>query len=289
MPQRIGHGMDVCQITLDQARLLGPVRDYQLLGLRSRPGADGVGQAHLLEAEGGEGLADLGCVVDRQDEAAFDLRQLIGHLCKLAAIEHPLAIIGFAPEIGRVEIEERPVAVIAVDQVCPVQAFQHHAIQALACLLEDDLQARQGKPRAVRGCHAENAADLTTEGQALQVEEPCGPLQVGQGAGVGGAQALELAPTGQLKAHDFHQLRIVALQDPEEVDDLAIQVIGYLERWAEAAAQEHAPHSHEGFDIGAVRDCLDPLDDAPVQALLAPQPRCDRGSGFDLFHSVILA
>ena len=81
----------------------------------------------------------------------------------------------------------------------------------------------------------------------------------------------------------------MTLQDPEQVDDLAVQVVGNLEVGPKPATQENSAHAHEGLDIGSVVDRLDSLNDPPVQTLLASEPWGYGGGCFDLPHVVILA
>ena len=60
------------------------------------------------------------------------------------------------------------------------------------------------------------AGDLAAERQALQVEKPPCPLQIGQRVRVGGRQAFELRAGGDLKLQRLHELRIVPLQDAKQ-------------------------------------------------------------------------
>ena len=82
--------------------------------------------------------------------------------------------------------------------------------------------------------------DLAAESRLLEVEEAGGALQVGQGGGVAARQALELAARGDLELERVHELRIVPLEDAEEVGDLAVDVVDDLGPGAPVAPEEDA-------------------------------------------------
>lgn len=103
-----------------------------------------------------------------------------------------------------------------------------------------------------------------------------------------GFEALELFAARNLEAHDFHQLGIVALQNPKQIDDLAIAIIGYLKPGLEAPAQEDAAHAGEGLDIGFVVDGLHTADEPSGKVFFAAKPRGYGGGGFYLQHVLIL-
>lgn len=103
-----------------------------------------------------------------------------------------------------------------------------------------------------------------------------------------GFQALELFAARYLEAHDFHQLGIVALQNPKQIDDLAIAIIRHFEARLEAPAQEDATHAGEGFDIGFMADGLHAADEASRQVFFPANPRRYGGGGFYLQHIMIL-
>ena len=67
----------------------------------------GVGESECFEVEPGENLADLGGVIDGENEAPFDLAQHISHGGKIIAREHLFAIIALTAPMGRIEVEQR--------------------------------------------------------------------------------------------------------------------------------------------------------------------------------------
>lgn len=69
-------------------------------------------------------------VVDRQNEAPLDLRQLVGELVEVGTAEHVLAVIGLAAPIGRIEVEQHAGAVIAADEVGVAELLDHDAGQS---------------------------------------------------------------------------------------------------------------------------------------------------------------
>lgn len=123
------------------------------------------------------------------------------------------------------------------------------------------------------------AGDLAAIGQALEVEEPGGPLQVGQGLGGGGGEALEFSAAGELPAQHVHERLVVALQDTEQDHDIAADVVDHLGGCAERPPEEDATHADEGLDIGVVRNLRQPLDDPLRQVALAAEVGAGRRDG----------
>lgn len=79
---------------------------------------DGICGRHFGQVEPPEELTHFRCIVQRQQEAAFDLCQHIGHAAKLAAVEQIPAIVGFAAIIWWIEIKESIGAVILGYHAC---------------------------------------------------------------------------------------------------------------------------------------------------------------------------
>lgn len=61
-------------------------------------GADRVVQVHALEGKAPEYLADLGHIIDRKQEAAFQLRQPVSDLCVMLSAEQSFPVVPFASE-----------------------------------------------------------------------------------------------------------------------------------------------------------------------------------------------
>ena len=138
-------------------------------------------------------------------------------------------------------------------------------------ILEHRLQRGQVEPAGAVLRHAEIAPrDLAAEGCALKVEETRRALQVGQGLGIRVDQAVELGPRRQLKPQDLNELRIVPLQDAEQVRDVAAIVVDHFAVRPRRAAQENPAHSDERLGIGRARrridDRTDPLGEVPFAA-----------------------
>lgn len=96
-------------------------------------------------------------------------------------------------------------------------------------------------------------------------------------------QAFELVARRDLEFERLHELRIVALQDPEEIGDLAIQVVYHLGFGLLRASQEHAAHANERFGIARVRRGIDAGDDDFGEDALAADKGGRRLNGLDRF------
>lgn len=106
---------------------------------------------------------------------------------------------------------------VALASAGRVQVFQHR------------LERGQVEPRWPVDRDPEVAPrDLAAEGGALEVKEARCALEVGQGLGVGIDQPVELGAGGQLEPQDVEELRIVPLQDAEQVGDVLSGVVDHL-------------------------------------------------------------
>jgi len=149
-------------------------------------------------------------------------------------------------------------------------------------LRQHRLQRREVEARRAIGRDAEDAALLAAEREALDVEEAGRPLEVGQRLGRNGAEPQELGPARDLEPEHVDELRIMPLQDPEEIDDLPVDVVHDLGRRLGRAAEEDAAHAHEGLGVGAMGDARDPLGQRGRKPVLSAEPgrdRLDRGNG----------
>jgi len=136
-----------------------------------------------------------------------------------------------------------------------------------------------------RIAHAEGASGhLPAERQALQVEEAGGAFEIGERIGIDLQQPLELGAAADLPLQHVEQLLVVPLQDAEKVHDIAVHVVDHFQLGPVAAAEEHAAHAHEWFDVAIVRHRGDTLGDAPGKGALAAEPWCDRTDRLDRFE-----
>ena len=234
---------------------------------------DGVGRGHFLDPRPGEDLADLGHVVDRQQPASLDLCQLFGQALEIRAAEQGLAVVALAAPIGRVKVEEAARAVIAADEFAKVQAFDHHARQPCVQILQHRFQRGQVEPARPIKRHTEIAPrDFAAEGGALEVKKAGRPFQIGQRIGVGFDQPVEFDPGGQLEPQGVEELRIVPLQDAEQVGHIPARVIDHLGPGAHRSPQEDAAHADKGLGIGGAGDRIDDRADPLGEVALAAQP-----------------
>ena len=67
-------------------------------------------------------------VVDRQDEPALDAAQHLREAGEVGPVKHATPVIRLMAPVGRVDIEEREVPVIARDEFRPVQPLDMDAL-----------------------------------------------------------------------------------------------------------------------------------------------------------------
>lgn len=128
------------------------------------------------------------------------------------------------------------------------------------------------------GVDAEVAlGDLAAEGQALEVEEARGALQIREGGWVLGEEAVEFRATGEAPAQHVDEIGVMLLEDAEEGDDIGADVVDLLGAGAAGAAQEDAAHANEGLGVGLVRDGVDDGAEAAGEIPLAADIGRGRG------------
>ncbi len=176
--------------------------------------------------------------------------------------------------------------VIARDQIAPIEVFEHHPVKPLVRGIQQWPKLGEAEARRAGGGNAKDGIDLAAKAQTLQVQKPRRTLEVGQMGGIGLAQLLEPAARDDLKPQHVHELRIVALQDAKEVDDLAVAVVHHLKARLPRPAQKHAAHADEGLNIGAVGDAIDARDQGLGELALAAQPAGDGCGGAHGCHCV---
>ncbi len=115
--------------------LLGPL---MITSLTPSPcHRDAVGAIDGLDVEACEGFEDPLSGIQGQDEGAFELCQPLRHPPEIVSAEQRLSIIVLAAPIGRVEVEERALPVVTVDEDGPVEVFDNDPGQAIMGLLKE--------------------------------------------------------------------------------------------------------------------------------------------------------
>ena len=89
-----------------------------------------------------------GHVVEREDEPPLDPAQEFRHSGEVVDREHPLAVAGLVPEVGRVEIEQGARAVVAPDEHLPIEALDVDALKPLVRGPDQPAHAGGETPRA---------------------------------------------------------------------------------------------------------------------------------------------
>jgi hypothetical protein len=101
--------------------------------------------------------------------------------------------------------------------------------EALVDVGERRLQPTNVGARRSAGIDAETpAVDLVAEGEALEVEEARGALEVGQALRRQREEPLQLGPAGDPPPEHIDEIGIVLFKHPEEGSDVAADVIDHL-------------------------------------------------------------
>ena len=130
--------------------------------------------------------------------------------------------------------------------------------------------------------HSETpAGDLAAECGLLEVDEARCAFEISERLRPAGGEALEFPARCDLELQRVHELRIVALQYPEERRHVAGDVIDDLGLRLSVAPEEHAAHAEERFRVAIVGCIVDQGDDPLCQQLLAADIGGRRGDRID--------
>ena len=219
--------------------------------------------------ETAEEIPHLGHVVQRKHELAPEFPEALFELSEIGFAE--IEPVETPPPIRRIEIKERGGAVEPAEDLLVRQAFDLDAGQA-AVRFFDDLRHPFGIEARQRGnvIVVLPATDQARIRVLLEVEEPGGALDIGEALRV-----LNLKQLEPLSAHDDElqepqQFLIVELADPEEVHDIAVQVVQNFSR-RRFLVKEHLRSARERLHVGGVLG--EDRDDLLRDAVLATDVR----------------
>lgn len=185
------------------------------------------------------------------------------HYFALAAtheVSHPLVIlereihaISSGLPVRRVHVVERMSAVIALSTIKPGEVFDVSAGQSLPRGREVLLDPQQVDGRA-SGRGAEGLpGDLASEGMVLQVEEPGGALDVGEGFRTGHFLPLEYLAGAERPLELAHEFFQVVLHDAIERHQVAVDVVQDFNRGGLGSHEVKRGTAGKDFDIAFVR------------------------------------
>jgi hypothetical protein len=106
----------------------------------------------------------------------------------------------------------------------------------------------------------------------LEQEEGGCALDVSQVAGARVEQALELRPREGQRGDEAQQLLAVALDGPEQGDDVARGIVDHLHLSPSGPREEHPAHAGERLGVAGVLHGIDPGGQAPGEVALAAGP-----------------
>lgn len=219
-----------------------------------------------------KGAPDVRVVIDADHHPAFAAPHEVSHAFVLLEGEVD-AITGGLP-VRRIHVEERVRSIVALSAVEPGEVLDIGACQALPRCREVlfDPQQVDGRPRG--GGTERLAGDLATEGVLLQVEEPGGTLDVGQGFWAGQFLPFEDLAGAERPFELADELFQVVLHHPVQGDQVAVEVIEDL-HWRSLGTHEvQRGTAGEDLDIAFMRG--KERDQAVGQAAFAAHPGDDR-------------
>jgi len=210
----------------------------------------GVGELHALDMEAVEQGADLGNVVQRQDELAAQALEAFRELREIFLLE--VVVVQLAAKVRRIEIEQGCWAVVAAKNLLVRQALDLHPFQPLVGIFKE--RGEFGGIESRRLYHMPVVGGMTHEarkGIFEKVEIPRRPLHVGQGRWIGCLQQFEPAAAHEKEFAIPDEFLVVRLADAEEVHNLAVEIIQHLHPRG-LLVEEHLGAAREGLDVRRV-------------------------------------
>ncbi|MNE19827.1 hypothetical protein D3C80_1129240 [compost metagenome] len=183
------------------------------------------------------------------------------------------AIAGGLP-VRRVHVEERVRSIIAFGASEPGQVLDVGAGEALPGSRQILFDAQQVDGRPSGGSTECLSGDLATEGVLLQVEEPNGALDVGEGLGARHLLPLEDLARAERPLELAHKLLQVVLHHAVEGYQVTVEIVQHLHRGRLGTHEEQRGTAGEDFDVAFMRG--KERDQAVGQAAFATHPGNDR-------------
>jgi len=177
-----------------------------------------------VESEATKQFTDFRRVIQRQNKLASNLPKVRFqfHKIRLGEVE----AVTLPIPVRRIEIKESLRTVVARKNLLIRQAFDLHSLQTPMRFFNELWKALQVEPR--RFAHVIVVRRIPHEACKtilLQIEESCGPLDVGQRFGLGRSREIEPLAANQAEPKTSKQLLVVPLTDTEKIDHLSVQIV----------------------------------------------------------------
>ena len=163
-----------------------------------------IADIQALEVKAVEGTSDVRVIVDADHNPALAAAHEIGNA--LVLLEWEVHAISGGLPVGRVHIKERVGAIVSLGTVEPAQVLDIRASETLPRGRQVLLNAQQVDGRYGGRGTERLSGDLATEGMLLQVEEPGGALDVGEGLRTRHLLPLEDLPGAERPFELAHEL-----------------------------------------------------------------------------------
>lgn len=113
------------------------------------------------------------------------------HLGELLPTEHTGAVVRFVPEVWRIEIKQHLWPIISFNEAPPRKLLDDDTCHPFVDRLQLRSELQEIEASTLHRDAKILACNLAAESRSLEIEEPCGPLQIGQGRRVDTRKALE--------------------------------------------------------------------------------------------------
>lgn len=166
-------------------------------------------------------------IVQAHNRLAFQRLQCRRHLDVFIDAEVDAIALGFP--VRWIEVEKRVRAVVFLHALEPVQILNECTGQPQVCAGEVFFYAQQIDGWRSGGRAEGLAFDFAAEGVLLQIEEPCGALDVGQGVRWRVLQPFKHVAAAERVFELAHELFQMVFNDPVEIDKLAVDVVDHFD------------------------------------------------------------
>lgn len=216
----------------------------------------GVGKIDPAELESGKDRSHLRHIIQREYELAAHFSQSLREFLEVALGK--IEAVKLAPEIGRVEVEKRAGAVVALQDVLIRQVFNLHAEEPVVRVFDKVGKTLRIESRRLLDGVAEcPVAHEPSVGVLLQVEKAGAALDVGEELRILCLQEIEPLAAHDHEFHVAHEFFVVRLAHAEERHDFSVEIVQDLDR-RRLFVEEHLRAASEYLDVGFVlREYLD--------------------------------
>src|SRR5579863_2719070 len=189
-------------------------------------------------------------VIQRENELAFKTREPLLHGPEILFFE--IEFVELPVPVRRIEIEKCRRSVVFFHHFLIRQGLYLHAGQALVGFFDSFRNPFRVEVRRLGHAVMKMLVDYQpAKTVLLQIEEPCRPLDVGQGGRVRAVEDFKPAATGNGETQIADEFLVMRLAAAEKVSNIVTFIVKYFDLGG-LLAEEHLCAPSEGLNVSGV-------------------------------------